>query len=123
MNLLSREDFEARYPTRTPTATELPFSHSTVVGGDLTVSSDLTLRGVIRGNVIVKGGVQLNFHGVINGSLTIEPGATAYVNGVIKRDLFLSGGAMLEGVVKGNVRPEQCGELHVSGVVKGRILE
>lgn len=123
MNLVTREDFENHFPMRTPSAEHIPNGRSVVLASDLTVSSDTSLRGVVQGNVVVKEGVQLNFHGVIKGSLYIEPGGTAYVNGVIKRDLHLSGGALLVGVVKGNVRPKPSAELHLEGVVKGRIIE
>jgi len=123
MNLLTREDFETRYPARTASASALPFDRSAVLSGDLTLTSDVTMRGVVKGNVVVKSGVEFNFNGVIKGSLIVEPRATAYIDGVITRDLLLSGSTLLKGVIKGNVRPKHSGELHIEGVVKGRIVE
>lgn len=123
MNLLSRDDFEIRHPLRIPCATTLPFDQCAVLKSGLSVGSDLVFRGVISGDVTVKSGVQFSFQGVIKGSLTVEPGATVYLNGVVKRNLYLEGGALLIGVVRGDVRFKGSGTLHVSGVVKGRVLE
>ena len=123
MNLLSRDDFDTLHPARVRSATTLPVDQSVVLKGDLSVFSDVSLRGVVSGDVTVRSGVQLSFHGVIKGSLTVQQGATAYVYGVIKRDLRLEGSALIDGVVQGNVRCESSGALHISGVVKGRIIE
>lgn len=123
MHLITHEAFEDRYPARVQPATELPQERSAVFSGDLALSSDTSMRGVVKGKVLVKEGAQLHFHGVIQGSLTVEPGASVYLNGVIKRDLHLAGGAHILGVVKGNVRPKNTGEMHIDGVVKGRVIE
>jgi len=74
------------------------------IDGDLTVSEELTLLGMVTGNItILKGGV-LDFQGTCNKDLILEEGSKVH----------------LGGTVNGNV-VNRAGELHVSGTVNGYV--
>jgi len=73
------------------------------IKGNLTVRRELTLRGMVTGNItVLKGGV-LDFQGTCNKDLILEEGSKVY----------------LGCLVNGNV--VNRGELHVSGTVNGYV--
>jgi cytoskeletal protein CcmA (bactofilin family) len=95
---LSREEFEERHP-RTANQADI----STVVPGNLTIDSDMIVKGIIEGDVRVCSGVQASITGVIKGSLDIQPEGTVYLTGVIEGDARVDGNILLIGVVQGQV--------------------
>ena len=53
------------------------------IDGDLTVSEELTMLGMVTGNIIVlKGGV-LDFQGTCNKDLILEEGSKVYLGGLV----------------------------------------
>jgi len=79
-----------------------------------------TESGKIEGNINITEESQLN--GIINGSASVKSGAYFRLNGVVSKDLIVEAGASVDvnGVVNGNIINEG-GTVNVAGVVRGTI--
>ena len=73
--------------------------------GDLNLSGDLELAGVVTGTVTVPPGAYLRMSGLIAGNLVVERKARAKISGVVDGSVINNGGTV-----------------HVSGIV-GRVLD
>jgi cytoskeletal protein CcmA (bactofilin family) len=73
------------------------------------INEDLCLRGQIRGDANVPGGVHLLLDGQIGGTLTIENGGSAEIRGMVVGDLINRGNAKISGTVIGALRDESGG--------------
>lgn len=54
-----------------------------MINGDHTFRTTESFDGMIRGNVIVKAGANVDFSGMVGGDLIIERGATVKLSGMI----------------------------------------
>ena len=74
--------------------------------GDIEITSELKLHGMITGNAIVKNGGVLYLHGMVSRNLIVKPGGIANVLGMICGDAINKGG-----------------ELYISGTIGGQLLK
>lgn len=74
--------------------------------GDIEISSELKLHGMITGNAIVKNGGVLHLHGMVSRNLIVEPGGIANIPGMVSGDAINKGG-----------------ELYISGTIVGRLVK
>src|SRR4051812_22228205 len=83
------------------------------VEGDLDVTSDLKITGMVTGNVTVRESAWLDLYGTVGGSLLIAKEASAQVFGTVRKDLDAEGFASIDGTVGGTVRRHQGGQLFI----------
>jgi cytoskeletal protein CcmA (bactofilin family) len=76
--------------------------HNKIVG-DLVVTSNTIIHGLIDGNVSVKDGASLILHGLIDGDLTIETGSICEVHGRIEKNIVNKGKCTIYGIVEGSI--------------------
>lgn len=74
--------------------------------GPQEIMGDVTLTGMITGDVLVRSGAHLDLNGMCCASLRVEP----------------TGSVDLRGTVAGDVTNDG-GDLHVYGVVAGKLVE
>lgn len=74
--------------------------------GDIEISSELKLHGMITGNAIVKNGGVLHLHGMVSRNLIVEPGGIANIPGMVSGDAINKGG-----------------ELYISGTIVGQLVK
>ena len=75
------------------------------IDGDLVVSENLRLNGMVTGNIKIIDDAELHLSGMCLGTLNLEGSSSVYVHGMVKGDIN---------------NPE--GYLHVGGVVKGNVI-
>jgi cytoskeletal protein CcmA (bactofilin family) len=86
------------------------------IEGDLSVSQNFQLDGVITGSVTVKAGVHFQLHGVVNKNVIVSNGASAQINGVVNGDIINLGGVVrVQGVVRGTIQGDA--EISPSAVI------
>lgn len=71
------------------------------IEGDVVVTDELTLLGVVQGSVRVGTGGRLRLLGTVGHDLVVEAGGEAELVGVVKRDVTNSGGTL---TVVGRIR-------------------
>ena len=75
-----------------------------MVNGDLKVSSDFKLQGMVTGSVVVSSGANFYLHGVVSANVTVSEGATTEIYGVVAGNVINNGGTLIiKGIVKGTV--------------------
>jgi hypothetical protein len=80
------------------------------VEGDVTITEDTQLNGMIVGNATVSRNVTLIAHGLITGNLILSEAAISYVYGTVDGNIINNGGHLeVFGYVKGKV-VRQSGE-------------
>lgn len=62
--------------------------------GDITLTEDTELLGVVTGNVTVPSGVHLVMGGLVMGTLIVAGGGSADVNGVVMGHIINDGGTI-----------------------------
>lgn len=77
-----------------------------MIEGNIALTSELTLHGMISGGVTVKKGGILHLHGMVTKNVIVEPGGIVNV----------------QGMVLGNAI-NQGGELHISGTIDGQLIK
>jgi len=55
------------------------------IDGDLVLSENTHLSGMIVDNVVVQKNVELQLHGMVVGSLTLEEGSEVYLDGMVTK--------------------------------------
>ena len=74
------------------------------IEGDLVVSEDLQLNGMVTGNIIVTDSAKLLLNGMCLGSVHIEGDSTAIVHGIVQENIENSNGTLhVYGTVNGDV--------------------
>ena len=74
------------------------------VEGNIVLSEDTQLHGMIVGSVMVSKDSVLQLHGMIIGSLTLREESTVYLHGTVIGDVINEGGHLqVFGTVKGKV--------------------
>lgn len=92
------------------------------VSGDLVVERDLTLNGMVTGNVHVKGSSKLILNGMCLGSLQIDSGSEVDIRGTVQGDIKNLGGVLkINGIVQGNVADAGTTVVSEAAIVKGSI--
>jgi hypothetical protein len=87
--------------------------HGKIEGG-ITVGHELTVHGIVTGDVTVVAGGVLALHGVCGGNLVIHKDAEAYLHGIVGGDARNLGGHLrVYGIVGGQVRTTHGGETFV----------
>lgn len=117
MQLITPDEFQARYPRRVE-----PRQIACKAHGDIAVRKDSSFSGTLRGTVTVEPGVQLLVDGAIIGRLIVAPSATVYVRGRIRGNLILAGNAFVLGEVTGNLVGSPGSRAAVLGKVRGRTI-
>ena len=74
--------------------------------GDMEITTELKLHGMIAGNAIVKEGGVLHLHGMVTKNVIVESGGIANIPGMV------SGNAINQG-----------GELYISGTIVGQLVK
>jgi cytoskeletal protein CcmA (bactofilin family) len=64
------------------------------VEGDLVLSEDLELRGLVTGDVRLQQGIFFALVGLVGGSVIVESGATAIIRGTVSKDVVNKGGTI-----------------------------
>jgi len=73
--------------------------------GDLTISEETHIQGIVNGRVYVDRGGILLHQGMIYGTVTVEAGGEANIFGFVKGDVINNGGKLtVFGTVNGAVR-------------------
>jgi len=77
------------------------------IEGNLLVSEDLKINGVVAGNIVVASGASLHLCGMCAGNVVIEKGASASITGFVRGDVINRGTIEIYGMVQGNVRSKE----------------
>ena len=91
-----------------------------IIEGDLVVSEEICLTGVVTGGITVTATGQLELRGVCCKNFVIEKGGRAKIYGVVSGDLLNLGGELsIFGVVSGRIstdrgHAEKCGVVMAS---------
>lgn len=92
------------------------------VSGDLIVERDLTLNGMVTGNILVKSGICLTLNGMCLGELTLEEKSEADVSGIVQGNINNNGGILrVNGVVQGNVTDAGNTTISDGAIIQGEI--
>jgi cytoskeletal protein CcmA (bactofilin family) len=84
-----------------------------IIEGDLEVEDDLSLPGMVTGNVTVLDGGTLELNGTCGKNLILEDGATAFLNGTVNGSVYNRGGKLeVCGIIYGSLHKE-AGETFV----------
>ena len=83
------------------------------IEGNLQLTEDLALYGMVTGDVTVLSGMSLDLYGAIGGNADIAAGAGANIYGVVAGDVVNSGTVEIRGIVCGDVR-SKTGKVHFS---------
>ncbi|SGZ01868.1 polymer-forming cytoskeletal protein [Moritella viscosa] len=74
------------------------------ISGDLVVNENLTLNGIVTGNITVHTNITLVLNGMCLGELTLEPESNANSKGTVKGSIHNNGALLkINGVVQGDV--------------------
>ncbi|WP_019277229.1 polymer-forming cytoskeletal protein [Vibrio coralliilyticus] len=93
-----------------------------MISGDLTVEEELTLNGMVTGNIVVLDEAKLILNGTCNGSLEIQNGSEVDISGVVQGDINNLGGILrINGVVQGDVSDAGTTVVSEGAEVKGTI--
>ena len=76
------------------------------IEGDIEITTELELHGMITGSAIVKKGGSLILHGMVAKNVIVEDGAVADISGMVSGDVINRGG-----------------DLNISGTVIGGLLK
>lgn len=73
--------------------------------GTLTVlGKRMLINGIIKGDLQVAGGSQVDFEGIVQGSVKLQ-GGTLVLRGIVRKDVDNDGGRLtVRGLVKGRIR-------------------
>jgi hypothetical protein len=89
--------------------------------GDLTISADERIDGVVDGQVVVEAGGVATVAGIVTKGLVVAEGGIANVFGTVRGLLIERGGqADLYGIAQGRV--ENQGLLTIQGIVEGHLV-
>ena len=84
------------------------------VEGDLLVSEDLNMNGMVTGNITVSNGASLKLNGMCLNNVIVEKSSHAEINGMINGDLINNGGSLdVHGSINGDIN-SFSGESNVS---------
>jgi cytoskeletal protein CcmA (bactofilin family) len=92
------------------------------IEGDIQLDQELTLSGMVTGNIIVVDGGLLNLNGTCCKDLTLQEGAKVYLRGTVGGSVFNRGGYVeIYGTVAGSLHTTEEGSTFVDphAVVKG----
>ena len=95
-------------------------------GGDVTLSEDAEIRGMVPGKVYVRPNVLLQLFGIVSGGVTVEKGGRAQLRGIVLGDVMNVGGVLeVYGTVKGNIITSESGKTTIdqNAVVHGQVKE
>lgn len=89
------------------------------IEGDYTISRDLTLYGLVAGDVRVESGATFVLFGMVTGDVRVEHGASARLAGTVGGSVTNRGWVALEGRVVGSLTNLEGGEsvIHRDAVV------
>jgi hypothetical protein len=94
--------------------------------GDVDVSEDTEIRGVVAGAVSVRPNVSLQLFGMVGGGLTLEKGGRVELRGTVLGDIVNHGGVLeVYGMVNGDIITSESGKTTIDkdAVVHGDIRE
>lgn len=78
---------------------------SNVIKGDLEVSADTHLLGIVAGSVVVHGGANFLLDGIVSGDVTLASGSSATLRGTVGGSVLNNGGRLeILGIVTGSVQ-------------------
>jgi cytoskeletal protein CcmA (bactofilin family) len=89
--------------------------------GDLTIDDNLTITGIVFGNIIVQPNALMNVNGIVNGTIEVQTNAKVKIYGVINGNVKNEGGFLsVLGTVNGMVF-ENAGitKIHPKAIVTG----
>jgi hypothetical protein len=79
-----------------------------IIQGDLVISEEICLAGIVTGSVTVTATGKLELRGVCSKNLVIEKGGRAKIYGVVSGDVSNLGGELsIIGVVSGNISTDR----------------
>ena len=108
LKYVTKEEFEERYP-RKDQGPEI----TTIYPGNLTVDRNMVIAGIVKGDMLVKSGMQAVVTGVVKGNLLAEIDSVVFLSGAVEGDLKLDGNAFIAGFVKGQVNGSEDACLYV----------
>lgn len=77
------------------------------IEGDVSISKNFQLDGLITGSATVETGMHFQLQGVVNKDLIVSNGASAQINGTVNGNVINLGGVVrIQGVVRGIVQGE-----------------
>lgn len=77
------------------------------IEGDVSITKDFQLNGMITGSVTVETGAHFLLHGTVNKDVIVSNGASAQINGIVNGNVINQGGVVkIQGVVHGTVQGE-----------------
>ena len=93
------------------------FQHK--IEGDVSLSSDLRLRGMVTGSVTVPANVVFELNGMIGEDLICEPGSVVRIHGTVIGSVVNDGGQVEIWGVVGSIDEKQSGStiVHPGAVV------
>ncbi len=82
------------------------------IEGDFRIETDVILRGMVTGDVIVSKDCKLVLHGMIVKDLILEEGSLVELHGMVNQNVYNKGGTLkVYGMIRGILKDE--GETYV----------
>lgn len=76
--------------------------HRGVVTGDLRMTQDGRMHGMVNGTLTIAAGCRVSVGGMVNGDVVVEPGAEVEVTGMVNGTIHDRGGSVrISGMVTG----------------------
>ncbi len=95
-------------------------------GGDVTLSEDAEIRGMVPGKIYVRPNVLLQLFGIVSGGVTVEKGGRAELRGIVLGNAVNQGGVLeVYGTVNGDIITSDSGKTTIdkNAVVHGSVRE
>ena len=86
------------------------------IAGQLTITYDVILRGIVQGDAWVTGGAALTLYGLVAGDLHVDDGRCAIVRGTVSGTVINKGGRVQVFGTVGEVT--RFGTIHVDEYAK-----
>jgi hypothetical protein len=76
---------------------------TSIVDADISTSGDVTITGILNGNIEVNSSNTLAITGIVNGNVTIHTSATVLITGILNGSIFNQGICEIIGTIHGEL--------------------
>ena len=85
------------------------------IEGSIHLDYDLTLHGIVTGDVFVAKGSVFVLHGICSQNLVVDKSSQAYLHGIVNGNVHNNGGVLeIYGIVNGYVNTSEDGKTFIA---------